>query len=185
MLFLVVDAIMSDNIRCVSIKDNANTMAEYIFDITCTNCRETNDSPVSINRYEKHEMPGSRGEASFVAKCKFCGKDISINIAQFELALLNSANADDELLGKIKDKRRKRSLKTVDLKSAVLLEIDSRGSDITHFYPGNISFIVELMSGKKMEFQFEDDENEWYDYDDKAEEEVSITEFKAQIIKGK
>lgn len=176
---------MSENVKCVYPKDNEKVMAEYIFDITCTNCREPHDVPVSINRFEKHQMPGSRGEASFVMKCKFCGKDVSISMYQFEEVLYNAETRSEEVFSKIKEQRKKKGLRGVDTEKAILLEMDCRGCEINNLDVANITFVAELTSGKKMEFQFEGGENEWYDYDDDAGEEVFIIDFDSQVIKGK
>lgn len=184
MLFLAVDAIMSDNIKRIYPQDTEDAMAEYIFDIVCTNCREQHSSSVAINRFEKHQVSGSKGEASFLIKCKFCGKESSINLSKFEDYLHNTTNTDPEILNDIKKQRKKRGLKSTTLKNALLLELDCRGCEITHFYSGNLTLMVELTSGKKMQFQFED-ENEWYDYDDDAAEEVFVTDFSSEILKGK
>lgn len=184
MLFLAVDAIMSDNIKLIYPQDTEDAMAEYIFDIICTNCREQHSSSVVINRFEKHQLPGSRGEASFLIKCKFCGKDSSINISKFEDYLHNTTNIDPEILNDVKKQRKKRGLMSTPLTKTLLLELDCRGCEITHFHPRNLTLMVELTSGKKMQFQF-GDENEWYDYDEDAAEEVFVTDFNSEILKGK
>ncbi|KAH8429630.1 CXXC motif containing zinc binding protein [Aspergillus melleus] len=44
----------------------------YTFKVQCNACRETHPNWVSFTRFEQHEIPGSRGEANFVWKCKLC-----------------------------------------------------------------------------------------------------------------
>lgn len=62
----------------------------YTFRVQCTSCHETHPNWVSFNRFvshppnfsedvltifgiqEQHEIPGSRGEANFVWKCRLC-----------------------------------------------------------------------------------------------------------------
>lgn len=186
MLYMVCEGNLSENIKKVSVKNSATDAAELAFDLTCTNCRETHDSPVIINCVEKHEMPGSKGEASFVLKCKFCGKDCSVNIEAFENALYNGdveVNSDD--IDKVKTQRKKRGLKSAKDTQAALFEFDCRGCELVTFHPSSVIFIVKLLSGNTLECQLEEGENEWYDYDDNDGEEVSITDFKFDIIKGK
>ena len=58
-----------------------------------------------------------------------------------------------------------------------MLEIDSRGYEIVEFV-ANGPFVCK---GNESTTEFQDvllDEGEWYDYDDQAGEETSITEVK-------
>ncbi|AQZ13355.1 YCR090C [Zygosaccharomyces parabailii] len=181
MLYLVINATLSENIKRIFPRDVEESAAEYTFDLLCTSCREKHESPVVINRFEKHQIPGSKGEASFLMKCRFCGKEISVGLAEFEDSLYNG-DERKEVLDKRKIQRKKHDLKNL-VGKCVLLAMDCRGCEITGFYSDNLTFVAELISGKNIEFQFEEDE--WYDYDDDAGEEVSVTEFSYEIIKGK
>lgn len=183
MLYLSMSGTLSENIVRVYPRDTEQSIAEYSFDITCTHCREAHGSPVFINAYEKHEMAGSRGEASFTMKCKFCGNEMSINLSHFEEALWNS-EAESYDSGPITTSRKKHGIKNVSGNAGLLWQLDCRGCDISKFNPQNITFVVELQQGK-MECIIEEGEDEWYDYDDNQGEEVSITEIKFDIIKGK
>lgn len=183
MLYLAIDASMSENIKKIDLEDTEQNAAQYTFDLVCTHCREKHDSSVVINRFEKSEIPGSRGEASFVMRCKFCGSTCSITILSFEQYLYNPVEADPAVVQKIKDLRKKNGIKNVPAESCLLLSLDCRGCEVTQFYPENLTFNVELSSGKTMSFQLED--GEWFDYDDDASEEVTVTDFRGTIIKGK
>lgn len=183
MLYLAIEASLSDNVKRIYPEDTEQDAAQYTFDIVCTHCREQHNSSVVINRFEKTEMPGSRGEASFVMRCKFCGSDCSINLLSFEQSLYNPSEADSETMQKIKDVRKKHGIKNAAPESCLLLSLDCRGCEVTKFHPENLTFAAELTSGSLMTFQLDD--GEWYDYDDDANEEVSVTEFHGSIIKGK
>lgn len=186
MLFLTCIATLSENIKCLYPKDVESDPAEYTFDITCTSCREVNDSKVSINRFEKHKMAGSRGEASFVMKCKFCKNDCSVTLTRTEESLYNlDEESNFELIERAKSQRKKQGLKKFDVEQAVLLSLDCRGCEVANLNPDNLVFIVELISGKKMECVFEDGENEWYDYDEDTAEEVSVVDMKFDVVEGK
>ncbi|CAR28253.1 hypothetical protein ZYGR_0N07470 [Zygosaccharomyces rouxii] len=183
MLYLVVDANLSENIKRICPKDTESNPAEYTFDLVCTSCREKHDSTVVINRFERTPLPGSRGEASFVMKCKFCGKEVSIDLNPFEDSLYNDAVEDNkENIEKTQVQRKKHNLRNTQGK-CFLLSLDCRGCEVTGFYPDNLTFLAELSSGKTMEFQLED--GELYDYDDDSGEEVTVTEFKSEVVKGK
>ncbi|GCE98070.1 hypothetical protein ZYGM_004755 [Zygosaccharomyces mellis] len=183
MLYLVVDATLSENIRRIYPQDTELNPAEYSFDLVCTSCREKHDSKVVINRFEKTQLPGSRGEASFVMKCKFCGKEVSIDLNPFEDSMYNDSVEDNrEIIDKAEGQRKKHNLRDIQGKS-VLLSLDCRGCEVLGFYPDNLTFLAELNSGKTMEFQLED--GELYDYDDDSGEEVTVTEFKSEFVQGK
>ncbi|CCD26593.1 uncharacterized protein NDAI_0I00240 [Naumovozyma dairenensis CBS 421] len=194
MLFLIIKGTLSENVRRLYVKDHdekdaqSTKPAEYAFDLVCTSCREAHGSPVLINLVEKHEMPGSKGEASFIMKCKFCSKDISVNLLKFEKYLYNpdSGVEEDELEEKsIKLTRKKHGLKSLkENNNAAILQLDCRGCELTKFYPSSVMFQAELTSGNVMDCQFENGEDEWYDYDEDAGEEVSVSSFQSEIIKG-
>eukprot|EP00127_Corallochytrium_limacisporum_P000394 Clim_evm89s11 gene=Clim_evmTU89s11 len=52
----------------------------YMFKVQCGNCGEESEKFVGINKTETFELPGSRGEANFVYKCKLCSRQSSIDI---------------------------------------------------------------------------------------------------------
>lgn len=137
--------------------DTPEAHHEYTFRIECTKCREVHDKPVNINRFEKHDISGSRGEASFVFRCKGCKHE--------HLALIE---------------RTKETLEAGNSGWAKLLEIDARGVDFVEFIPeGRWQCKGEELGTKFEEVDLED--KEWYDYDDKQGEEVSITEVEFDI----
>lgn len=132
----------------------------YTFTISCTQCREVHPNEITINLYEQHEIPGSRGEANFVFKCAACGKRSSVNMT-----------------------RSKNPYTIADSGKAVrLLEIDSRGIDFVSFKAdGKFECTGEESNTKFQDVDLED--NEWYDYDDKAGSEVSITNIEWAFTK--
>ena len=52
----------------------------WYFRLKCPNCGEAPEQWVYVTREEEHDMPGSRGKANYVAKCKFCKRDGSIDL---------------------------------------------------------------------------------------------------------
>ncbi|AWU76822.1 hypothetical protein CAS74_000758 [Pichia kudriavzevii] len=146
-----------NNVTSLKPKDSLKEPFEYEFKIQCTKCRETHDKTVTVNLYEKHEIDGSRGEASYVGACSFCKAKSNINIALPKgYEGYNSENSGQEVK---------------------MLEIDSRGYEIVEFV-ANGPFVCK---GNESTTEFQDvllDEGEWYDYDDQAGEETSITEVK-------
>lgn len=147
-----------DNITNLQPLDTPQDPFEYTFKIECTSCREQHPKPVTINQYENHEMSGSRGEASFVFKCKLCK---------------NEHNASIERTKEIYDSEKSGNFVT-------LLTIDARGIDFNEFVP--IGHFECYGLDEKTKFsQVELEDGEWYDYDDNAGTEVSITETEWSI----
>lgn len=64
-----------------------------------------------------------------------------------------------------------------------LLEIDARGIDFVEFIPeGRWQCVGEELGTKFEEVDLED--AEWYDYDDKQGDEVSVTEVQFDILRA-
>ncbi|ODV93479.1 hypothetical protein PACTADRAFT_46616 [Pachysolen tannophilus NRRL Y-2460] len=165
-LAVVVKATL-DNVTDLEPTDTEVEPFEYRFEIECTSCRERHDKPVSVNRFETYEIPGSRGNASFVYKCRSCGSSHSATITKPK----HGGIYDLEDSGKEK----------------TILLIDSRGLDFVKFIPlGNFQAKGTGSSNKKAKIFKEIDlsENEWYDYDDDANQEVSIVDVEWDIIKA-
>ncbi|AOA61828.1 hypothetical protein PP7435_CHR1-1159 [Komagataella phaffii CBS 7435] len=137
--------------------DTPESPFEYVFKIQCTSCREIHEKEVSINTIEKHEISGSRGEASFVFKCKICKRESSTTIQRTK----NNLTSEDES-------------KFVDI-----LDIDSRGLQLVEFIPVG-EFVGLGESGTKFSVELED--GEWYDYDDNAGTEVSVTNVTWNLV---
>lgn len=138
--------------------DDVESPFEYTFTIQCTNCREIHGKPVTINRFESHDMSGSRGEASFVFRCKVCKSEHSASISRTNE--LVSGDDDSSHL-------------------AVILTVDSRGMEFVEFHPQG-EFRCVGNSGTRFG-EIDLSEGEWYDYDDKAGEEVSVVDVKWSI----
>ncbi|SPN98553.1 probable DUF866 domain protein [Cephalotrichum gorgonifer] len=134
----------------------------YTFTVQCTRCREVHDNNVSFNRFETHEMSGSRGEANFVWTCKSCkGKQASATFKLGPVAYEQSEPA----------------------KPQKILEVDCRGLELVSFSPEGGWLADGSDSGTKFT-DIELVEGEWYDYDEKAGEEVGITNLKWEIVKS-
>lgn len=126
---------------------------QWTFIVECTKCREVHGKPIIINRFETSEITGSKGEANFVFRCKGCKSEHSANIERSKdvYELENSG------------------------KPVTLLTIDARGLDFNEFH-ANDEFACK---GAESTTRFTDvdlSEGEWYDYDDNAGAEVSITD---------
>lgn len=142
--------------------DTAQTPFEYTFEIECTSCREKHDKEITINRFEQHEISGSRGEANFVFRCKYCKRESTISIERTKQDYTLEA----------------------DGAPVALLQMEARGVDFVSFIPqGNF----EAIGSHKSKTPFNEidlSEGEFYDYDDNAGNEVSITEIEWTIVRS-
>ncbi|KAF2999558.1 hypothetical protein E8E14_000618 [Neopestalotiopsis sp. 37M] len=125
----------------------------YTFTVQCTSCRETHANTVGVSRFENNEMSGSRGEANFVWKCKNCKRE---STASIKTAPKPYEQGEPP-------------------KAQYIIEFDCRGLEFTDFHPE-----ASIDSGTKFT-EIELTDGEWYDYDDKAGEEVSIKDLKWNI----
>ncbi|KAK9462272.1 uncharacterized protein V1516DRAFT_674184 [Lipomyces oligophaga] len=135
--------------------DEAGNPYIYSFEIQCTSCREKHDKYVEVTAWETHEISGSRGEANFVWKCKMCRREGS---ASFVRQKPNSYDEEDS--GKWKP----------------IVEFEVRGLEFTAFKvegPWRCKSAVNNTVFDELDLQ----EDEWFDYDEKASTEVSITEI--------
>lgn len=130
----------------------------YTFKVQCTSCRETHPNLVSVSRFEQNEVSGSRGEANFVWKCKNCKREHSANI--------KAAPATYE--------------QTDPPKTVNILEFDCRGLEFTDFKAEGEFLATGAESGTKFA-SIDLSDGEWFDYDEKASEEVSITGVQWEI----
>lgn len=156
---------------------NADNVTEYYytFSIQCSSCRETHANPISISGHAQSELSGSRGTAHFVWKCKNCGRESSANLVD---------DGKFEAYGIADNGKAKR-----------VLTLETRGCEVTQFKAdGEFTCVsappeadedgqtARQSEGKKSTFGGIDlSDGEWYDYDEKAAQEVSITEVEWSI----
>nr|KAG5710268.1 hypothetical protein BaRGS_008984 [Batillaria attramentaria] len=127
--------------------------------LKCENCGEETPEFIYCTLTDNYPLTGGRGHASLVLKCKLCKRENSIDILKDSLA----AYTDDDA-GKFK----------------TIVKFDCRGVSPTEFSP-RVGWTAEgLESGTP--FTVNLTEKEWYDYDEKAGESVSITEVKFQFV---
>ncbi|TDZ23441.1 UPF0587 protein [Colletotrichum sidae] len=130
----------------------------YTFKVQCTSCREDHDKTVGVNRFENNEVSGSRGEANFVWKCKNCKREST--------ATIKAAPASYEQAEPAKQQK--------------IIEFDCRGLEFTEFIPEGEWLADGLDSNTKFT-GVELADGEWFDYDEKAGDEVSIKDLKWEI----
>ncbi|KAL2260772.1 hypothetical protein VTK26DRAFT_5126 [Humicola hyalothermophila] len=142
-------------------QDTQDSQFWYTFKVQCTSCREVHPKPVAVSRFENSEISGSRGEANFVWKCKNCKRESSASI--------KAAPTPYE--------------QTEPPKAQKIIEFDCRGLEFTEFIPEG-EWLAEGLESNTKFTGIELTEGEWFDYDEKAGEEVSIKELKWEITRA-
>lgn len=135
----------------------------FHFSVACTKCRERRDNAINFNAYEVVDLAGSRGEANFAMKCKFCANEGNVNVATD----LKKVYYAEEESGGLKQ----------------LVKFDCRGLDLVEFLPLGAFTAESLANGSILDVEFED--GEWFDYDEAAGSEVSIVNTQWTIQKSK
>lgn len=133
--------------------DTPQDQFEYMFTIECTKCRTTHHKNIGINQYQTYELD-KKGVANFIYRCKECKSELNASI--------------ERVKGNVQESN----------EWTKLLSIDARGVEFKLFVPEG-KFTVKGLKGS--EFELELEEGEWYDYDDKTGEEVSVTEVEWRI----
>ncbi|CUM67739.1 uncharacterized protein PRCAT00005444001 [Priceomyces carsonii] len=140
-----------NNVTDLQPVDTTSDPFEYTFKIQCISCREVHDKPITVNRFDHQGITGSRGEASFVFRCRQCKNEHSASILRTK----------EKITTELSDKL------------VPILEIDARGLDFVEFFPyGRFECSATESTSKFDEVDLS--EGEWYEYDDKAGTEVSV-----------
>ncbi|KAK9358142.1 hypothetical protein V1504DRAFT_436062 [Lipomyces starkeyi] len=138
--------------------DSPDSPYIYSFKVECTSCRETHPNFVDLTAYEMHDLSGSRGEANFVWRCRSCRRESS---ASFKAKPVPYTIEDSA-------------------KWKNVVEFEVRGLEFTEFKVEGPWTCKSEANGAIFE-EVDLSQGEWFDYDEKAGEEVMITDVKWQI----
>lgn len=146
--------------------DSAAEPFFFTFKVACGACHEEHPNEIAFNAHEKKPLANSRGEANFAMKCKMCGKEGNVNVVEApeKFGVFDAEKNDSK-------------------HPAKLVSFDCRGIDLVEFVPKGEFFATGEESNTKFTLEFDD--GEWYDYDEKANQEVSITGCEWLIKKTK
>jgi len=131
--------------------------------LKCLQCGSETPEFVYVDLLNSQPLKGGRGSASLVIKCKLCRRENSIDIIKESLC---AYFADD----------------MPQFKTVVVF--DCRGVEPTDFEP-RAGWAAQAQ-GSQSSTRFEDIDlspGEWADYDENAEQSVSIYELKHQFVK--
>ncbi|KAI5804167.1 DUF866 domain protein [Peziza echinospora] len=139
--------------------DTPETPFYYMFKVSCTSCREVHPNRIGINRFESNEISGSKGEANFVWKCKNCRRESSATIKSGPTPVVAT------------DPPKAQNIITFELRGCELQDFKSEGEWLATGTESGSKF-TEIEIGE---------DGEWFGYDEKTREEVSVKEVKWEV----
>lgn len=131
--------------------------------LKCSNCGEISSTWQYVCLNESTDTKGGRGSANMVQKCKVCSRENHMDIIKDRLKVYTNDDSGSFV---------------------TLIVFECRGIEPVAFDFRNgwkVSSSCSNMTFSDVDLS----ETEWYDYDDNANESVSITELEVKFIKIK
>ncbi|RPA88027.1 hypothetical protein BJ508DRAFT_409943 [Ascobolus immersus RN42] len=140
---------------------------QYSFRIKCTSCQSEHPNEISFTRFDSIPTTTGKSNVNYIQKCRSCQKQLSIDIIKGPQAyMLNDPPTEQPII-----------------------KFDTKGCDVLAFVPGKgHKWQAEgAETGSKFEdIDFGEIEDEGYsEYDERALEEVGITEAEFTIVNAK
>jgi hypothetical protein len=134
--------------------------------IRCSSCQEENKNPIWLDRSEELKaIPGSRGEAHVIVKCKLCAKIANLTMLQ-----------DIKSVPRIKG-----SFAVADGEPSewqTLAVVECRGCTVVSWALQGMEWVAK---NENTEFDPTELDDDFYDFDEKTDNEVSITEIRTRV----
>ncbi|TNV75311.1 hypothetical protein FGO68_gene5806 [Halteria grandinella] len=131
------------------------------FSIKCTHCNEPHPNVVYFNLQELREVPDSKAEAHYYAKCSLCKREQTILF----------------IAGSQKTYENSGSWQTI-------ARFECRGVELVDFKAGN-GWLAFGTASEDTEFgEIDLSEGDWAGYDEAGDASVGVYEFKSQVIRG-
>ena len=112
-------------------------------------------------------MPGSKGLANFIQKCKLCERTGNIDFIESSLKPYKDQNGDFQTIA----------------------SFECRGIELIEFFPGS-GFVAltetseQEVGGADSDAPIELVDGDWAGYDEEADQVLGIYEFKSQFVAG-
>ena len=135
---------------------------DWFFKTKCANCHEEHPNNIHFKLVDLLELPGSKGLATYIQKCKFCERTGNIEYQ--------------------KDTWRPYTSEAEEWQT--IATFDCRGVEFAEFYQGNQWCAQASKSDSQWGSRLgrdpiEFDGSDWAGYDEEADDSVGIYEFKA------
>ncbi|XP_066258452.1 UPF0587 protein CG4646 [Euwallacea similis] len=127
--------------------------------LKCTSCGEVSDKWHDVIESEKFPGKTGRSENNYIAKCKMCGRENSLDIVPGSNA--SYTNEDSE-------------------KFKSIVAFDCRGTEPVDYRPSE-GWLVKVEGSSKVFNDVDLIEKEWVEYDEKIQDSVGVYEFEFQL----
>lgn len=131
--------------------------------LKCSSCGEETSSWQYVCLSESSETKGGRGSASMVQKCKLCSRENHLDILKESV---------------------KPYLSDDDNNYKAIIKFELRGLEIIS-WDIRSGWVVSSSCSRTVFSDVDLSEKEWYEYDEEANESLSITDIKYQFVKLK
>lgn len=151
---------------------------DYQFSIRfkCTNCQEDHEKDVVFSASDEYPHASGKGESNIVMKCTFCSSEGSANVLVDTLVPYSplGLGENDDPVKKTSSKKGPKKATSADGEH-VFVEIEARNMAPISWQ----AFDGWTAKGLESKTTFDNInlEDEWADYDDKADEAVVITDI--------
>jgi len=135
----------------------------FCLKIKCLNCGEISEKWHDVTESDVIESQSKHQSNHFVAKCKLCGRENSLDIIKDSNGKFTSENQN---------------------KFQTIVTFDCRGIEPIDFNP-NVGWIAKVEGSSTVYHDIDLSQKEWVEYDTKIKESVGIYDFEHQFIKVK
>lgn len=143
-----------ESIASISVDDGFNFRVKF----QCESCRDTSEKSLVFGWHDEVEVPGGKGIARVLAKCKGCNRQYNVDIiskkSDFNYTLAQSGEWGH------------------------VATLECRGGAAPVSFEAGDGFFI---SGSKTAWHNQDLSEDWADYDEKADESVSILAFTSKF----
>lgn len=142
---------------------------DWYFVTECSHCHERSDNKIYFTLSEVQDLPGSKGQANYVAKCKLCERTSNVEYCSNSLRPYTA---------------------TKNEQWQTIATFECRGMELVEFFPGNDFGCKGAESGSPFgaphgEDPIEFDQGDWCGFDEEANDAVGIYELKSQFVSSK
>ncbi|KAI4124073.1 MAG: hypothetical protein LQ347_005871 [Umbilicaria vellea] len=136
----------------------ALTLTADLTGVTDLHPNDTPEDPYFYTFKESNEVSGSKGEANFVWRCKSCKRESTATIKAPPIAYKHASPP----------------------KRQNIIEFDCRGLEFTEFKADG-EWAAKGLESPTTFSSIDLQEGEWFDYDEKAGEEVSVKDLRWEM----
>ena len=137
--------------------------------IKCTQCGEINSNWQYVTLSDEHPLKGGRGQANYIASCKLCSKQSSLDIKEDSVKSYDFA-----------DSNKFKTICVFDCRGLEPVDFDPRDGWAAQGYKEDEDGEGQATSTKFSDVDLSD--KEWADFDEASGESTMISEFECKFV---